>query len=157
MTIYNKEAKLYSISGYNNYAWSASKNVFYLIADLLAYIRAGNWPDDAVEVSDDVFNEFAAFQNENGMIRGVGSDGLPAWVTPPEPSKELLIRNAEANRNTLTAKASLEIDMLMDAESDGTITDDERKLLAKWKTYRLSLRRLDLTTAPDIDWPEIPV
>jgi hypothetical protein len=71
--------------------------------------------------------------------------------------KELLIRNAEANRNTLTAKASVEIDILTDAESDGTITDEEKELLAKWKTYRLALRRLDLTTAPEIDWPEVPV
>ncbi|HGG8900254.1 tail fiber assembly protein [Enterobacter cloacae] len=156
MTIYNKEAKLYSISGYNNYAWSASKNVFYLIADLLAYIRAGNWPDDAVEVSDDVFNEFASFQNGNGMIRGVSSDGLPAWVAPPEPSKEMLIRNAEVNRDALTARASREIDILTDAESDGSITDEEKELLAKWKAYRLALRRLDLTSAPDIDWPEQP-
>ncbi|EPB6868504.1 tail fiber assembly protein [Enterobacter asburiae] len=157
MAIYNKDTKQYSISGYSNYAWSASKNVFYLITDLITYVRAGNWPDDAVEVSDDVFNEFATFQNRNGMIRGVGSDGLPTWVTPPEPSKELLIRNAEANRNTLTAKASVEIDILTDAESDGTITDEEKELLAKWKTYRLALRRLDLTTAPEIDWPEVPV
>lgn len=156
MTIYNKDAKLYSIGGYNNYAWSASKNVFYLISDLLAYIRAGNWPDDAVEISDDVFNEFASFQNGNGMIRGVGSDGLPAWVVPPEPSKEMLIRNAEVNRDTLTAKASLEIEILTDAESEGSITDSEKDMLAKWKAYRLSLRRLDLTTAPDIDWPEQP-
>ncbi|WP_284958533.1 tail fiber assembly protein [Enterobacter cloacae] len=156
MVIYNKDTNQYSISGNNNYAWSASKNVFYLIADLLEYIKAGNWPDDAIEVSDKVFNEFAAFQNGAGMSRGVGSDGLPAWVVPPEPSKELLIRNAEAYRNTLIAKASLEIEILMDAETEGSITDSEKELLASWKSYRLSLRRLDLTTAPDIDWPGAP-
>ncbi|HDC4761215.1 TPA: tail fiber assembly protein [Enterobacter cloacae] len=157
MVIYNKDTNQYAISGNNNYAWSASKNVFYLIEDLLKYIKAGNWPDDAVEVSDNVFNEFAAYQNGNGMIRGVGSDGLPAWVMPPEPSKEVLIRNAEAYRNTLTAKASLEIEILSDAQSDGSITDSEKELLAKWKTYRLSLRRIDLTTAPEIEWPDAPV
>jgi hypothetical protein len=142
MAIYNKDTKQYSISGYSNYAWSASKNVFYLITDLITYVRAGNWPDDAVEVSDDVFNEFATFQNRNGMIRGVGSDGLPTWVTPPEPSKELLIRNAEANRNTLTAKASVEIDILTDAESDGTITDEKKNY---WRNGKhIALRYVDL-------------
>ncbi|GAB7394756.1 tail fiber assembly protein [Enterobacter asburiae] len=156
MVIYNKDTNQYAISGNNTYAWSASNNVFYLIADLLKYIKAGNWPDDAVEVSDNVFNEFAAFQNGAGMIRGVGSDGLPAWVVPPEPSKELLIRNAEAYRNTLIAKASLEIEMLLDAETEGSITDSEKELLGRWKSYRLSLRRLDIATAPDIEWPGAP-
>ena len=54
------------------------------------------------------------------------------------------------------AKASLEIEMLSDAESDGSISDDEKELLAKWKAYRLALRRLDLSSAPDIIWPPVP-
>lgn len=156
MHIFNKESKTYTISGTRNYAWSATQNTFYLIADLLTYIRNNNWPDDATEVSDELFAEFAAFQNGDGKIRGAGVDGLPAWVTPPEPSKDELIRNAENQRSILMAKASLEIELLTDAAADGSITDDENELLAKWKSYRLALRRLDLNTAPDIDWPDTP-
>ncbi|HBO0721858.1 TPA: tail fiber assembly protein [Enterobacter asburiae] len=156
MQIFNKEGKIYTISGTRNYAWSATQNTFYLIADLLAYIRNNNWPDDATEVSDEIFAEFSAFQKGDGKIRGTGADGMPAWVAPPEPSKDDLIRNAENQRSTLMAKASLEIEMLSDAESDGSISDDEKELLAKWKAYRLALRRLDLSSAPDIIWPPVP-
>lgn len=156
MQIFNKDSKTYTISGTRNYAWSATQNTFYLIADLLTYIRNNNWPGDATEVSDEVFEEFSAFQKGDGKIRGTGDDGMPAWVAPPAPSKDDLIRNAETQRSTLMAKASLEIEMLTDAESDGSISDDEKELLAKWKAYRLALRRLDLSSAPDINWPEQP-
>lgn len=156
MAIYNESEKNYTISGKCNYAWSASKNVFYLISDLLLYIRNNNWPDDAVEVSDEVFAEYASFQNDDGMVRGVGDDGMPAWVKPTEPSKEELIKDAESKRSSLIAKSSLEIDMLTDAESDGSITEDEKTALEKWKGYRLELRRLDVNNAPDIMWPVVP-
>ncbi|MEA3725902.1 tail fiber assembly protein [Enterobacter cloacae] len=156
MQVYNGDTGTYVISGNNTYAWSAQKNSFYLISDLLAYIRNDNWPQDAVEVSDDVFTEFAPFQRGDGKIRGAGDDGLPAWVNAPEPAKEDLLRSAEARRGTLIAKASLEIEMLADAEADNSITDHERELLAQWKAYRLALRRLDLSPVPDITWPEVP-
>ncbi|ELU6036676.1 tail fiber assembly protein [Salmonella enterica] len=156
MTIYNESTKNYTISGECNYAWSASQNVFYLISDLLLYIRNNNWPDDAVEVSDEVFTEYASFQNDDGMIRGVGENGMPAWVKPPEPSKDELIKDAESKRSSLIAKSSLEIDMLTDAESDGSITEDEKTALERWKGYRLELRRLDVNNAPDITWPVVP-
>ncbi|HEG1688413.1 TPA: tail fiber assembly protein [Enterobacter cloacae] len=156
MQIFNKESKIYNITGTKNYAWSAKQNSFYLIADLLNYVRNNNWPDDAVEVSDSIFTEFSAYQNVDGKVRGTGDDGMPAWVKQPEPSKDDLIRNAEIQRSTLTARANYEIEILTDAESDGSITDTEKQLLTKWKSYRLALRRLDLSSAPEINWPEQP-
>ena len=123
---------------------------------MLLYIRNGNWPDDALEVSDEVFSEYASFQNEDGMVRGVGDDGMPAWVKPPEPSKDELIKNAESKRSSLISKSSQEIDILTDAESDGSITEDEKAILERWKGYRLELRRLDVNNAPDITWPVEP-
>ena len=35
-------------------------------------------------------------------------------------------------------------------------TEEELLLLKEWKKYRVSLNRLDLSTAPDIEWPEKP-
>ncbi|EEY8750154.1 tail fiber assembly protein [Escherichia coli] len=36
-------------------------------------------------------------------------------------------------------------------------TEEEKALLAAWKTYRVLLNRVDTSTAPDIEWPAIPV
>ncbi|MBB7444214.1 tail fiber assembly protein, partial [Escherichia coli] len=36
-------------------------------------------------------------------------------------------------------------------------TEEEKALLAAWKTYRVLLNRVDTSTAPDIEWPAVPV
>ncbi|EEW3724042.1 tail fiber assembly protein [Escherichia coli] len=35
-------------------------------------------------------------------------------------------------------------------------TEEEKALLAAWKTYRVLLNRVDTSTVPDIEWPEEP-
>lgn len=45
---------------------------------------------------------------------------------------------------------------LQDAVDLDEATEEELLLLKEWKKYRVSLNRLDLSTAPDIEWPEKP-
>ncbi len=66
------------------------------------------------------------------------------------------LANAEAERNSRMADVTTRIDWLEDAQKDGDISADEEKELATLRAYRTELRRLDLTGAPDIDWPEVP-
>ncbi|AYL46106.1 tail fiber assembly protein [Citrobacter freundii] len=66
------------------------------------------------------------------------------------------LANAEAERNTRMAEVTTRIDWLEDAQKDGDISADEETELATLRVYRTALRRLDLTTAPDINWPEVP-
>lgn len=66
------------------------------------------------------------------------------------------LANAEAERNNRMADVTARIDWLEDAQKDGDISADEEKELATLRAYRTELRRLNLTGAPDIDWPEVP-
>ncbi|HBU9961959.1 TPA: tail fiber assembly protein [Citrobacter freundii] len=66
------------------------------------------------------------------------------------------LANAEAERNSRMADVTTRIDWLEDAQKDGDISAEEEKELATLRAYRTELRRLDLTGAPDIDWPEVP-
>lgn len=66
------------------------------------------------------------------------------------------LADAEAERARRMAEATARIDWLEDAQKDGDISADEEKELATLRAYRTELRRLDLTGAPDIDWPEVP-
>lgn len=66
------------------------------------------------------------------------------------------LANAEAERNNRMGDVTARIDWLEDAQKDGDISADEEKELATLRAYRTELRRLDLTGAPDIDWPEVP-
>lgn len=64
------------------------------------------------------------------------------------------IKEAEKKRTDLMKGVSEQIDLLVSAEDDGDITDEEKSILARLREYRSALRRLDLSKAPDVQWPE---
>lgn len=66
------------------------------------------------------------------------------------------LADAEAERDSRMAEVTTRIDWLEDAQKDGDISSDEETELAKLRAFRTALRRLDLSTAPDINWPEVP-
>lgn len=66
------------------------------------------------------------------------------------------LADAEAERGNRMAEVTTRIDWLEDAQKDGDISSDEETELATLRAYRTALRRLDLSTAPDINWPEVP-
>ncbi|MBG6242237.1 MAG: tail fiber assembly protein, partial [Candidatus Symbiopectobacterium sp. Dall1.0] len=57
---------------------------------------------------------------------------------------------------SLMQKASAAIAPLQDAADLDMATEAESALLVAWKTYRVLLNRVDISTAPDIEWPEQP-
>ncbi|EPP3282132.1 tail fiber assembly protein, partial [Salmonella enterica subsp. enterica serovar Lexington] len=48
------------------------------------------------------------------------------------------------------------INRLVEAQDDDDITAAEVSELTALREYRTKLRRMDLTAAPDINWPEPP-
>ncbi|MDF8962468.1 tail fiber assembly protein, partial [Escherichia coli] len=36
-------------------------------------------------------------------------------------------------------------------------TEEEKSLLAAWKTYRVLLNRVNTSVVPDIEWPVAPI
>lgn len=82
--------------------FSPSLNRFYQPSWEQDYIAAGDWPDDLVEVSDEVFFEFTSYKE--GFVRGV-ENGMPVWVPAPTKSdaelyhEELLQLSAVYNKD----------------------------------------------------------
>lgn len=70
------------------YHYSPSQNTFYPEDLKQAYIDAGSFPGDTVEVSDDVWLEFAGNHPPEGKQRAAGKNGLPCWVDIPLPDIE---------------------------------------------------------------------
>ncbi|ELJ9993444.1 phage tail protein [Citrobacter portucalensis] len=66
------------------------------------------------------------------------------------------LAEAETERNSRMTKASVRINWLEDAQKDSDISADEEKELTELRAYRTALRRLDLSTAPKINWPDAP-
>lgn len=71
-------------------------------------------------------------------------------------SSEELKASAAAEQSARIASAAKEIVPLQDAVDLDMATDTEKTRLTDWKKYRVMLNRLDITTAPDIDWPSAP-
>ncbi|WP_241223055.1 tail fiber assembly protein, partial [Escherichia coli] len=74
-----------------------------------------------------------------------------------EAEKLFRIREAEETKNSLMQVASEHIAPLQDAVDLEIATEEETLLLEAWKKYRVLLNRVNTTTAPDIEWPTVPI
>ncbi|EHF7634871.1 DUF4376 domain-containing protein [Salmonella enterica] len=81
------------------YHYSPSKNMFYPDQMKQVYIDAGIFPADTVEVSDDVWLEFAGNHPPDGKQRAAGSDNMPCWVDIPLPDIDDARRRKHADIN----------------------------------------------------------
>lgn len=137
------------------YYFSPSKNAFYP-ADLKEiYVEAGSFPDDVVEIDDEIMFEYAGTPPQ-GKQRGVNKKKLPCWIDIPPLSNEELIATANLEKSYYLNLAKEAIDPLSDAVDFDEATDEEVERLKQWKKYRLTLTRIDTSLAPDITWPEVP-
>lgn len=114
-----------------------------------------NWPSDAVLLTEEQTAEYWKQTPLAGKQLGT-VDGLPSWVDTPPPTHEQLVSQAEQQKNQLRKAADSEIAWLQDAVDAGIATDEETALLAGWKKYRVLLMRVDVTKAPEIEWPPVP-
>ncbi|RSK69414.1 tail fiber assembly protein [Enterobacter huaxiensis] len=112
---------------------------------------SGLWPIDCsvVEIDGkDVPSDFEA--GAGGWI----FDGKK--ITARKFSKEEFLVKAEAQKTHLMNTATAAIAPLQDAAELGIATNVELTALNVWKRYRVLLNRLDISTAPNIAWPDQP-
>lgn len=136
--------------------YAYANNSFYPFSMREAYEASGSWPINHVEVEESVFTEFSATPPV-GKIRGTGDDGMPAWVDIPPPTQEEIVAEVELKKANLRVLADSEINWRQDAVDAGNATEEEAAALADWKNYRAQLMRVNISKAPDIEWPIPPV
>lgn len=130
--------------------YSKTSNGFYS-----SDINEGDIPEDAVEITDELWQELLTGQGA-GMVISSDSSGNPVLTAPPAPSQDELVSMANNTKAGLIAAATVAIGPLQDADDLGIATDEETSELKAWKTYRVMLNRVDTKTAPDISWPVQP-
>jgi hypothetical protein len=134
--------------------YSPNSNMFFDGDMIDAYKSAGSWPTDAKKVSGDIFMEYTGTP-PSGKVRVSNGKG-PEWADIPPPTKEEILAFAENEKAKLISYASEKILPLQDAVDLEMATDSELEQLSAWKKYRMLLNRIDVTSAPDIDWPAKP-
>lgn len=138
------------------YKFSATTKSFYPVEMLDIYEAAGTLPADLVDVTDKDYTIFTGTAPD-GKTRGSNKKGQPAWVGIPSPTPEQQRSQAAYRKQNGMDEASAVITPLQDALDTGIATDDEKRQLTAWRTYRALLSRINPEDAPDIKWPDKPV
>lgn len=91
--------------------------------------------------------------SEQPEVNYLYSDGV---FTAPILEAEDVIFLASSRLAVEMDEANRTIAPLQDAVDISIATDDEITRLADWKRYRVALSRIDISKAPDIEWPLQP-
>ncbi|MFL4556342.1 tail fiber assembly protein [Yersinia kristensenii] len=78
------------------------------------------------------------------------------WVTDKAAQHAAAISTAETTKAELLNEATARIALLQDAVDTELATSNDKEKLTAWKIHRVLLSRIDLSTAPDINWPVAP-
>lgn len=111
-------------------------------------------PDDVVEVSEDAYSALMAGQQFDGKVIVSDETGYPVLITPEvnfievaEREREALIAEANAFINDRQWPSKLTL---------GRLDEDEKTRFNLWLDYLDELEQVDISTAPDIEWPVKP-
>lgn len=140
-----------------NYIYSATTNSFYPLEMKEDYTQADSWPDDAVEVDEQVYIEFSGLPPE-GKIRIAGENGFPAWSEIPPPTHEEQITAAEQEKQQLINQANdyMNSKQWPGKAAIGRLNGEELAQYNLWLDYLDALEMVDTSSAPDIEWPTPP-
>jgi Bacteriophage tail assembly protein len=79
------------------------------------------------------------------------------WIKDKAAEQSALVNEAATTKSHFMTEANNRILPLQDAVDVDMATDEEKAELIKWKKYRVLLNRIDVSLAPDIEWPEKPL
>lgn len=78
------------------------------------------------------------------------------WVTDESAQKSGQVLEAEQQKAVLLAEAQSTISLWQTELQLGIISDDDKASLIAWMKYIQALNAVDVSTAPDIEWPVKP-
>lgn len=104
---------------------------------------------------DDFSPAFFAIREKLKVLNKMTKKEVEAHLNPPITKKQL-VSEAEQQKQSLLSEATDAIAPLQDAVDIDIANDEEIILLKEWKKYRVLLNRVDISLAPDIDWPQKP-
>lgn len=136
-----------------NWAFSPAASAFYSYTLKDLFDAAGTWPTDAVDIPDDVRDQFRVAPD--GKILG-SVDGLPAWIDAPPPTHEEAVIAAKQKKQWLLDEATSKITVWQTKLLMGRkLTDSETAQLNEWMDYIDALTAIDPEAAPET-WPDVP-
>ncbi|WP_145587600.1 tail fiber assembly protein [Yersinia rochesterensis] len=121
------------------------------LRDTVAYSTDTGQPEQVSSIGD-LPNTLTLLAPQTQYDKWNGTE----WVTDKAAQRAAATREVEAIKAELLNEAAARIAPLQDAVDTQLATDDDKRQLTAWKTYRVLLSRIDTSKAPDIEWPEAP-
>ena len=78
------------------------------------------------------------------------------WVTDETAQKSGQVLEAKQQKSALLTEAQSVISLWQTELQLGIISDDDKASLIAWMKYIQALNAVDISTAPDIEWPVKP-
>ncbi|MGC6085373.1 tail fiber assembly protein [Enterobacter hormaechei] len=136
----------------DRYFWSEKENGFYPESMKALYENSPDgWPEDAVEISAELYNSLLEGQSR-GKVIICSHDGKPLLSDPVIDYAAI----AEDEKSRLASKAEEMILPLQRAVKYGIASEEELQWLKEWEIFSVELSRVDTSLAPVIEWPEPP-
>lgn len=131
--------------------WSASANGFYSEENTVI-------PDDAIEISDDTYQELLN-GNMAGKIITTGDAGLPVLIDRPKSTHDEFVAaaNIEKQERIDEANEYMNSKQWPGKAAIGRLKGDELLQYNLWLDYLDALEVVDTSSAPRIEWPTPPV
>lgn len=123
------------------------------------YVEKGEWPEEkGVDIDEVIFREYFYDTPPEGKYRCVGEDGLPAWADIPPPTREEQIASAETKKQQLINQANdyMNSRQWVGKAAIGRLKGEELAQYNLWLDYLDALELVDISSAPDIEWPTPP-
>ncbi|WP_126123781.1 tail fiber assembly protein [Escherichia coli] len=141
-----------------SYFYSPSRNAFYnseLKSDYYDALDA--WPDDYIEVSDAVYQEFYLGYRE-GYKMVAGTDNQPSWEERPPLTYEEQVEQAEMMKQMRINEANNLINEKQwpSKLQLGRLNEMETARFNAMLDYLELLENINVSDAPDIVWPLSP-
>lgn len=133
-----------------SFFYAKSTNGFYN-----SELNGDKIPEGSVEITQGEWSTLMDGQAK-GLIISSDEKGNPILTNPPEVTKEQYIIEAERKKNELLEFAANKKSPLQDAIDLDEATKEEVAELNLWKRYSIALNRVDLSKAPEVEWPVPP-
>lgn len=138
----------------NKYLYSEC--IFYPYFERSMYEDAGTWPIKGVDIDEDTRNQF--FVYPEGKALGADDNGYPVWIDVPPPTHGELVMQAEEKKQNLICEVN---DLINSKQwpgkaAVGRLKGDDLAQYNLWLDYLDELEAVDISSAPDIEWPVAP-
>ncbi|HEI8296062.1 tail fiber assembly protein [Proteus mirabilis] len=137
------------------YYYSPKKNEFYPEQLKQDYLNMGVFPPDVIEVSDEVWLEFAGNLAPEGKIRIAGKNGIPIWEDVPPLSELEIIKTRRKKQEICLNEVMYHIQFWQTQLMLNMINEEDKKKLMEWVKYAQALKDIDLENS-EVEFPQKP-